>query len=141
METHTMKFLTQTLLLSVLVLTFSACSKKNEAPSTSSIIQQGKWRVVSFTDNGVNETATFSNYDFTFGKGSVTAVKATSTITGTWNTGADESQNRLMLNFNSPTFADLNVNWTFTEKSYSLLKLEYVTSASTDVLVLQRVDL
>ncbi len=129
------------ILLFVSFLAFTSCSKDNEAPSTKSIIQQGKWKIVLFNDNGAVETSNYSGYEFTFNtNGSVSAVKNGSTVTGNWNAGIDESLNKLTLNFPllSP-LTELNEQWTFLEKSYSVFKLEHINSeGQTEVVTFQK---
>ena len=129
------------ILLFVSFLAFTSCSKDNEAPSTKSIIHQGKWKIVLFNDNGAVETSNYSGYEFTFNtNGSVSAVKNGSTVTGNWNAGTDESLNKLTLNFPllSP-LTELNEQWTFLEKSYSVFKLEHINSeGQTEVVTFQK---
>ena len=129
------------ILLFVSFLAFTSCSKDNEAPSTKSIIQQGKWKIVLFNDNGAVETSNYSGYEFTFNtNGSISAVKNGSTVTGNWNAGTDESLNKLTLNFPllSP-LTELNEQWTFLEKSYSVFKLEHINSeGQTEVVTFQK---
>ena len=138
-----MKHFKYTLFTPVFLLFFIlSCSKQTEAPSTRSIILQGKWRVVLFSDNGLNETSNYSGINFTFqNNGVVTASSNSGSLDGTWSTGADENNNRLSLGFNSIALNDLNLNWTFTEKSYSLVKLEFVNpgNGGVDILVLQKI--
>lgn len=136
-----MYYLKHTLFLLALCFISFSCSKENEAPSTSSIIGQGKWRVILFSDNGAIETDNYTGYEFTFSKnGTVTAVKGSSQVTGTWNTGGDETENKFNLNLSSLALSELNKNWSFTRKSYTSLTMEHVSSGSTgtDILVLER---
>jgi hypothetical protein len=131
------------LFISISILSFFAsCSKEDKAPSTSGIIKEGKWKIISFTDNGANETNNYAGYEFTFSpNGTVTAVKNGISANGTWSTGADENTNQLQLIFGLAALSELNENWSFTEKSYSLLKLEYVApnNGGTDVLILEKI--
>lgn len=137
-----MRYIKNTLtLLVVSLLFFSSCSKDNDSPSTKSIIQQGKWKIVLFNDNGSVETANYTGYEFTFNtNGTVNAVKNSATTSGTWNVGANENLNKLNLNFTSLALIELNEEWVFQEKSYSLVKLEHVNSSGqTEVLALQKI--
>jgi hypothetical protein len=129
------------ILLFVSFLAFTSCSKDNDAPSTKSIIQQGKWKIVLFNDNGAVETSNYTGYEFTFNtNGSVSAVKNGSTVTGSWNVGSDESLNKLTLGFPLLSgLTELNEQWTFLEKSYSVFKLEHVNSeGQTEVVTFQK---
>lgn len=140
-----MHYLKHTLiLLVVLCFTISSCSKEDEAPSTKSIINQGKWKVVLFKDNGIVETSQYSGYEFTFNpNGQIKAVKSSNEVLGTWSVGADESKNRLLLSFPITTlspFPDLNHDWIFVTKSYTVVELEHVSDESgTDVLILEKI--
>ena len=137
-----MKHLKNTLIpLMVLVLLISACSKADEPPATSPIMKQVKWKVSYYGDNGANETNAYTGYVFTFNSnGNVTAVKGTSTVNGTWSPGTKESDNKLILNFNSIFLEGLNAQWSFTEKSYSIVKMESVNGTNdTDILVLEQI--
>ncbi|MEJ6982253.1 hypothetical protein WG906_17440 [Pedobacter sp. P351] len=128
-------------LLVVSILFFASCSKDNDAPSTKSIILQGKWKVTLFNDNGAVETSNYSGYEFTFNSnGSVSAVKNNSTVNGTWNTGADENLNKLTLAFPSLALLELNEEWVFLEKRYTQVKLEHINSnGQTEVLILEKI--
>ena len=140
-----MKFLKHTLiLLTVVCFALSSCSKEDEAPSTKDIIQQGKWKIVLYKDNGAVKTNQYSGYDFKFNaNGQLVASHSGDTETGSWSTGADESKNRLLLNFPltllSP-LSDLNHDWSFVTKSYTVVELEFVSEDSgTDALILEKI--
>lgn len=139
-----MFYLKNTLILLIIsLLSFSSCSDDNEAPSTKVILQQGKWKITSFSNNGADETNKFSGYVFTFAaNGQVTAVKSGNpNITGTWTTGADESLNKITFNFGLLSFPDLNQEWNFLTKSYTGFSLQYLSSAnggSTDNLAFEK---
>jgi hypothetical protein len=138
-----MKFLKiQIIPLVILFFVISACSKSDEPPATSPIIQQGTWRVSYFSDNGAVETNNYTGYVFTFNSnGSVTAVKNGVSTTGTWSPGTKESDNKLVLTFNAIALSELNTDWHFTEKSYSVLAMEHVHSGNggIDVLILEKI--
>lgn len=139
-----MLYLKNTLILLVISLfSLSSCSDDNAAPSTKAIIQQGKWKITSFSNNGTDETSTFNGYEFTFAaNGQVTATKSGSSVTGTWSAGADESFNKISLTFASLALINLNHEWTFLTKSYTVFSLEYLSSSnggSTDRLVFEKI--
>ena len=130
-------------LLSLLVLTLivASCSKTTQAPSTRSILQQGKWKISLYSDNGSNETDFYSGYQFTFSSnGNVAVSTGSNSQTGTWSPGTDETQNKLSLNFLSLALVELNREWTFSEKSYSRVTLEHVSTGGggTDVVVFEK---
>lgn len=112
-------------------------------------VQQGTWRVTNFTDNGINETATFNGYTFTFGSnGILTAVKDSNTHTGMWSVTADDSNddnpsNDIDFNiaFGSPVdFIDLNDDWDITERNANKISLIDISGGNggTDILIFEK---
>lgn len=130
-------------LLVIALITLPSCSDTNESPSTKAIVQSGKWKITSFSDNGTDATSQFNGYEFVFSaNGTVTASKSGSSVTGTWATGADESTNKISISFGLLKFPDLNHDWTFITKSYTVFSLEYLSSSnggSTDRLVFEKI--
>jgi len=138
-----------TTLLSALSLMFilisSSCKKEdnsNSAPSVSSIVTQGNWRVTLYSENGVNETSKFSNYSFTFNSnGTVSAVSSGSTVSGTWSNANDDSQHKLILNFSNPsTFVEISDDWHIVEQTSVKIRLEDVSGGNggTDLLTFEK---
>jgi hypothetical protein len=138
-----MKHLTLSLLL-IFTSTFffASCDKKDDSPSTQSIIQQGKWRITLFNDSGTDETYHFTGYEFTFNtNGSVVAVKNTTTVNGTWSTGNDDSKSKLILNFGTTVnFNDLNEDWQILEKNSSKIRMQHISggNGTTDLLTFEK---
>jgi major membrane immunogen (membrane-anchored lipoprotein) len=131
------------MLLSLFLLI--GCSRNDEVPRTSKLLQQGTWKVSLFVDNGTDETHHFSGYVFTFSdSGVINAVKAGApTVTGSFNTGSDDSQNKMIINFGSaPQFNELNEDWRIIERSNSRIRLEHVSGGNggTDLLTLERIN-
>lgn len=134
------------LLLILSIAVISAC-KKNEdsdipsASVTKDLISQGTWKVTYFNDSGDDETYHFSGYVFSFNSGgSVSAVKNSSTMNGTWSTGTDDSQEKLNLDFGQTMpFDELNDDWHILENSESKIRLEDVSGGSgeTDYLTFE----
>ena len=127
-------------LLIVILIATSSCKKEDNSSSTgqsattvlSSNIQQGSWIVTSFIENGVNQTNHYTGYQFQFGtSGTVTAVNGGSTVSGTWSSGNDDSQLKLILSFGSVApFQELNSDWHVTQNSSTIIKLEDVSGGS-----------
>ena len=129
--------------LTILVFGLSSCTKdKNSTdPSTSDIVGQGTWKVTLFNDSGDDETQNFAGYNFTFNSnGTIAAVKNASTVNGTWNTGSDDSQNKLILDFGTTVqFSELNEDWVILEQTALKIRLEHVSGGNggTDLLTFE----
>ena len=66
------------------IVLFISCKK--DSNNINNNISNGTWRITLFTDSGNDETGDFFGYSFTFGdNGVLTATKAGSSKTGTWN--------------------------------------------------------
>ena len=105
------------------------------------IVGQGTWKVTLFNDSGNEETQNFAGYNFTFNSnGTIAAVKNASTVNGTWNTGSDDSQNKLILDFGTTVqFSELNEDWVILEQTASKIRLEHVSGGNggTDLLTFE----
>jgi hypothetical protein len=88
-------------------------------PSTPDIVKEGAWKITLFDDSGENETYHFTDYLFTFDStGTVTAIKDSSAIDGTWRAIKDDNQDELIFDFGSCVpFNDLNDDWDIIEKT------------------------
>ncbi len=135
------QYFKHTFILLFVSLFAASCSKENKAPSTKAIMQEGKWRISNYSDNGANQTSLYTGYEFTFqANGTVTAVKGAISVNGTWNTGADENTNHFLLNLSAPALVELNKDWTFIAKSYTVVQLENVNATTgTDSFVLEKI--
>ncbi len=129
----------------VLMIATASCKKDDNSGSTPSInftIQQGKWKVTTYIDNGNNETNHYTNYEFQFNSnGSVTASKQGSNVSGTWSNGNDDSQQKLILNFSTAPFDELNDDWHIVSQSSSQIRLEDVSGGNggTDYLTFDKI--
>lgn len=84
--------------------------KKNSTKKMEKNITDGTWKVTLFSEDGSNETSYFSSYSFTFSDdGTASATNGASTVTGSWSTSDDNS------NDDSPS--DLHFNLTFPDVS------------------------
>lgn len=137
-------------LVLVIFLGVSSCKKddnssndSNSASVLNSTVQQGKWRVSSFIDNGNNETNHYSGYEFQFNaNGILIASSNGNTISGTWSSGNDDSQLKLVLNFGTITpFEELNDDWHVIQQNSLILKLEDVSGGNggTDYLTFEKI--
>lgn len=134
-------------LLIMFLTGFTSCKKDDNSTSNtnsnlSSGIQQGTWKVTSYIDSGTNETSHYTGYAFQFNSnGAVVASKTGSTVNGTWSTGSDDSNVKLVLDFGATSpFDELNDDWHVTEQSSSIIKLEDVSGggSGTDYLTFEK---
>jgi hypothetical protein len=137
--------------LSVIILTFSSCSKDDDAKSTTQInsnVQSGTWRITKYIDSQVDETSKFAGYNFTFqSNGIVYATKGSVNYTGAWSitdsNSNDDSQDDLDFNLYfdlTNDFEDLNDNWDFISQSANKIELLDVSGGSgeTDYLTFEK---
>ena len=143
-----MKNIWRLLVAAFLVLNFSSCSDGNDDSSgpsaaVSTSLRSGTWKVVSFVDNGNDETIDYSSFVFTFSNsGTVTAVNNILTVNGTWSTGIDDSKHKLNLNFpNSSVLTELTEDWEIVSNSSTTVSLRHISGGNgeVDLLVFQKV--
>ena len=124
----------------------ASCSKSNNSSSNSASatqanLSQGIWRITLYNDSGVDELYHFTGYEFTFNNGAITAQKAGSTVTGSYSSGTDDSQQKLILNFgNTVPFDELNDDWHVVESTTTKIRLEDVSGGNggTDLLTFEK---
>lgn len=74
-----------------------SCDKEDvnipDLQDTRSTVQVGSWRITVFEDDGMDETADFADYTFTFAEGgALTATDGTTTQTGVWSVENDRDE-------------------------------------------------
>lgn len=110
--------------------------------NTSSTIQNGTWRITYYYDTDHDATASFDQFDFTFASnGSVTAFNGLTLVNGTWATGSDDSQVKLILNFAAtPPFDEIYGDWHVIELISTKVRLEDVSGglSGTDYLTFEK---
>lgn len=122
----------------LILISFVACKKDDNSSSSNSqtvlnsTVQQGTWKVTSYINSGTDETNHFAGYEFHFNSGGVlTAVKSGNTTNGTWSSGTDDSQLKLIINFGTTDpLQKLNDDWHVTQQSTSIIKLEDVSGGN-----------
>jgi hypothetical protein len=111
--------------------------------STTDIVQQGSWVITLYDDSGEDETGHFSSYLFTFDStGTVTAVKDSISIPGTWISLTDDNINEIYLDFGSASpLNELNDDWDIIEKSSVKIRLKDVSGGNEpdDLLTFEKV--
>jgi len=136
------------LVTSMLLLSSSliiSCKKDNNInpanTNVMNIVQQGTWRVTQYNNSGTDELYYFSGYVFTFSNGTVTAIKNTTSVTGTYSTIFDDSKHKLVLNFGiTVPFNELNEDWQIIEETTIKIRLQNVSGGNggTDLLTFER---
>ena len=123
-----------------------SCSKNDSSSQNQNVnnqqLQQGSWKITNFWDKDHDETAAFSSYQITFNNdGSVSAVSGGTTVTGTWSTGTDDSQPKLILFFSTSPFSEINDDWHITSQTDNLIQLEDVSggNGTTELLTLEKI--
>lgn len=143
-ETTKGKHIIMKKVLNILVLfsaiTFASCSKDDDndpsGPSAevATSLKQGTWSITSYSDNGVDKTADYSSFDFTFeASGAVSATNSILTATGTWKTQRDDGKHELDIEFNSPAlFEPINEDWEIVSQNATQVSLKDVKDAGTE---------
>lgn len=130
------------LLLSSVVL-FSCNKEKVSVKNTTSIIEEGSWKVTLFQEDGENETHYFTGYVFVFdSNGTVTATKSSQTQSGTWAVHESSDHVELILSFSEiHPFDELNDDWHVIEQTKSKIQLEDVSGGdgSIDYLTFEKI--
>jgi hypothetical protein len=114
---------------------------------TTTTAQSGTWRIVSFLDNGIDETDNFFGYTFTFSSnGTVTAETLNDTESGTWSVSSSSSSSSSVdfnIFFNVPDthdFDDLNDDWDILALDTNRIELQDISGGNggTDTLIFQQ---
>lgn len=110
--------------------------------NTSSTMQNGTWRITYYYDTDHDATASFDQYDFAFeSTGSASAFNGLTQVNGTWATGTDDSNVKLILNFASvPPFDQIYGSWHVIELINTKIRLEDVSggTSGTDYLTFEK---
>jgi len=137
------KIISGILMLTIFLMTSCEKDDNPNAGSTNitNIINKGNWRITLYNDSGTDELYHFTGYTFTFSNGTITAVRNTTTVTGTYSTLFDDSKNKFLLNFGSTVpFDDLNDDWHIIEETSTKIRLQDVSGGSggTDLLTFEK---
>jgi hypothetical protein len=105
----------------------STCgTESNSGDALSDTLTTGNstWTVSSFVDGGVNSTAAFNGYQFSFStSGNVSAQNTNNTISGTWSSRKNATE--LVLNFNTENIVDeLDEDWTVVSLGTTQIELQ-----------------
>lgn len=133
-------------IVGVFILGLSACQQiPNVTPATgiANRVQQGAWKVTMYNDSGKEVTYKFTGYEITFSRnGAIAAVKGSSSISGTWTLGTDDSEQKLILNFGEVIpFDELSDDWSILEESETKISLQDISKGNggTDLLTIEKI--
>ncbi len=124
-----------------LTLPFMACNKNNGnlvSPNT------GKWKLTYFWDKE-DETNYYTNYTFDFGSnGALTASKNGQNWAGTWQTGIDDSKEKIILDFNGSIpseLEELEEDWLIISMKDNFMHFEHTSGGNgdTDVVKFEKI--
>lgn len=133
--------------------TASFCSRDEVQYNTIDIspivsgMAQGTWHVSEYSDHGIDKTANFNGYNFTFGSANVlTASNGSNTYNGTWivtnyKTGDESTADNIDFNisFEAPTnFADISDDWDIVSRTDTQLVLVDGTGESIDHMTFEK---
>ncbi|HPE40668.1 MAG TPA: hypothetical protein PLI77_06225 [Bacteroidales bacterium] len=125
----------------VMITLFTSCTDDNSNDNNiSKIVSEGKWSVTNFQEDGVDQTDHFSGYNFTFqDDGTIIATNGTTTHTGTWSKGTDDSTPKFYITFSTTSgpFEEITEDWAILSYSSSKIDLKHVSGGdgSVDLLV------
>ena len=132
----------------ILAMWLFSCSSGDDTPlpensaGVSEAVKSGTWRITYFWDTDKEETNHYLGYSFTFAQnGDLTATNGSNTYTGSWSTGTDDSQVKLIINFSAPEdFVEISDDWHVVEQSASKIRLEDVSGGNggTDLLTFEK---
>lgn len=126
---------------------FASCEKTTDTTNVgtqtdvTNTVKTGEWVITYYYDSDHEETSDFSSYRFTFAdNGTLTAASST-TVTGTWSTGSDDSMVKMIISFTSPEmFEELSDDWHVIERTPAKIRLEDVSGGNggTDYLTFEK---
>jgi len=123
-------------------LTFERPTDGGGEPTLAEIIVDGNWIVVNYNDSGIDETANYTGFNFTFNQdGTVVATNGTETINGTWEDVIDGEIQKLILDMGlTVPFDEFNDDWDVEVFTETRIELKDVSGGdgTTDTLVFEK---
>lgn len=102
-------------------------------PDFNDIITQGSW-YVSYFFRDTDQTDDYEIYDFVFdGGGTVSVTGESSPIGGTWVSFNDDSELKVIFVFSSSNLEELQEDWTITEVTQNVVKMEHISGGGDDI--------
>jgi hypothetical protein len=136
-------------LMSIFTFGMTSCSSDDDASNNPSInqvnanVSSGTWRVILFSEDGVNHTSDFAGYNFLFASNNLmSAENESTTVEGTWITGTDDSNPKMILSFDvfAGPFEEISEDWRILSSTSTKLELRHVSGGdgSIDLLTFQK---
>jgi hypothetical protein len=112
-------------------------------PTLADLIVDGTWVVANYNDSGVDETANYAGFSFTFYQdNTVVASNGTDTINGTWEEIIDSGDHKLVLDMGlTVPFDEFAEDWDVVSYSETRIDLKDISGGdgSTDILVFEKI--
>lgn len=127
------------MIFAALVMTgavLSSCEKDDlkalEVSAAKAMINNTKWKVISYTVDSTDKTFEFSGYEFTFkDDGTSSAVKSGASSAGTWTTKQQEDHVEFVINYGaSEPLQELNDDWHIKSQTSNTVNLEDVSGGN-----------
>ena len=120
-----------------------SCKKTVENVQEDLVIKamtDGEWKITSFTQNGTDLTADFSNYRFKYYANKTVDATRFGTVekTGTWD--GDAASMTTWANFNTPpyTLNLINGSWKITRNSWTYVEATQTNGSETKTMRLDK---
>lgn len=133
------------ILLAALIISaagLQSCRKDKQEDIATTVatnyVNNGKWKITKFEEDGKNEMDHFSGCLFEFNtNGTVQVTKNGKVIRGTWSKSGD----KFMINFDAPPFNELNEDWVVISGTATSMQLKHVSGGdgSIDYLNFERI--
>lgn len=111
-------------------------------PTLADLIIDGKWVVANYNDSGVDETANYAGFDFTFNQDStVVATNGTDSINGTWEEVIEGEKHKLVLDMGTTVpFDEFTEDWDVVSFTETRIDLKDISGGdgTTDILVFEK---
>lgn len=120
------------------VAAFVSCQNSSDNSSgnnNNNTPAAGEWKITYFFDKK-DETSNYAGYTFEFGAdGSLSAFSGSQTWTGTWQTGIDDSADKILLDFigTAPSaLLELEEDWRILTMNDSFMHFEHTSGGNGD---------
>lgn len=122
------------------ILAFSSCSKDTPAIVQKNL-ESGEWKITYFYDKDHEETSDYVGYTFNFNDdATITATTSSGSVSGTWSTGIDDSNDKLYLTFSSPDkLIEISDDWIILDQSNSKIELQDDSDSGTELLTFEKI--